>query len=122
MMGEIDDKAATDAGFRTSFFTYAPIGFTDLESSDGEKISVRSGYFNTADEARKYFDWNLERAAHVVTQGDKTDRDGKTVGRRAELLLKSGQKTWAAVMWTYGDMFRVVYAPTLDCALEVEKQ
>ncbi len=121
LMGEIDDKEATEAGFRTSFFNYAHLGFTDFEASDGEKISILSGYFKTANEANRYFDWNLKGFSKVTTQGDKADHDGKTVGRRAELLMKSKQKTWA-VMWTNGQTFRVIYAPTLECALEVEKQ
>ncbi len=123
LMGEIEDTAATKAGFHTSYFRTAHLGFSEFKASDGEKVVIHHGYFETADEARRFFDWTLEkRAAHVVRQGDKVDRHGKTVGQRAEYLLKSDSKTktWV-VMWTDGVSFSLVTAPTLECALELEK-
>lgn len=122
MRGEIEDTVATQAGFHTSHFHTTHLGFTDLEASDGENVSVHHGYFDTADEATRFFEWTLDkRAAQIVVQGEKM-RDGKTVGRRAEYLLKTDNKTktWV-VMWTDAAILSLVYAPTLECALEVEK-
>jgi hypothetical protein len=124
MRGEIDDKAATDAGFRTTYFPYAHLAFTNLRASDGEAAAIHRGYFKTADDARRYFDWNLDkRAGKIIARGDKPRSDGKPVERRAEYLLKSDKesRTWV-VTWTDAEVVTIVYAPTLECALEIEKQ
>ena len=120
VMGEIIDRAATDAGFRTRLFPdEVHLGFKNLDASDGEKLVIRDGEFRTPDEAARY----LDRAERVITNGKKVNDKGKTVGRRAEVLLKSDSKTktWV-VAWTEEAYFFAVYAPTLECALQVEKQ
>ena len=123
IMGEWEDKAATAAGFHTSHFRTTHLGFRVYEASDGEKVVSHSGDFTGAGGARLYFDWSLKRAAQVVRQGDKSDRDGNTVGRRAEFVAKSEgkEKTWI-VMWTAGESFYSIEASTLECALALEKQ
>lgn len=81
------------------------------------------GEFSTPDEAIRYFQWNIQQwAAPGITQGQKANRDGKTVGRRAQFLGKSQEKTktWV-VMWTEGAYFYTVHAPTIECALEIER-
>jgi hypothetical protein len=122
-MGESEDKEATEAGFHTSHFRITHLGFRIYEASDGERVSSHSGDFTRAGGARLYFDWILKnRAAQVVRQNDKSDRDGNIVGRRAEYMAKSEAKTkiWI-VMWTDGDFFRSIEAPTLESALALEK-
>jgi hypothetical protein len=123
IMGEFEDKAATEAGFHTSYFRTAHLGFKQYEASDGEQVFSHDGDFTNASGARLYFDWNLKnRAAQVITQGNKSDRDGNAVGRRAEYVAKSQskEKTWI-VMWTDGEMFYSIEAPSLECALTLEK-
>lgn len=122
--GELEDKAATKAGFRTYLFDYAHLAFTNLESSDGKKVTVYRAEFSNTREAQRYFDWSLERkAAQIIKQEGKADRDGKTVGSRAEFLLKSDAKvTEWEVMWTNEVHFILISAPTLECAQEVERQ
>ena len=123
IMGEMEDSAATKAGFRTSYFRSTHLGFHKYDASDGEQAEIHNGDFVNADEARRYFDWNLEnRTAQVLRQGDKPGPDGKTVGRRAEFLAKSEtkEKIWG-VMWTNGDQFHLITAPTLECARALEK-
>src|SRR5205807_2119784 len=89
MTGEIEDAVATQAGFHTSHSSTTHLGFTVLEGSNGENVSVHHGYFDTADEATRFFDWTPDkRAVQIVVQGEKV-RDGKMVGRRAEYLLKT---------------------------------
>jgi hypothetical protein len=123
LMGEIEDKTATEAGFHTAHSRTTHLGFKDFDASDGEKVSITNGTFMGTGEATQYFDWKLESwAAQIVTQGDKADRDGKTVGRRAEYLLKSKgkAKVWV-VMWTDEESFHLINAPTLEGALALEK-
>jgi hypothetical protein len=125
MMGEIVDRAAIDAGFRTRLFPdEVHLGFKKLDASDGQKLVIQDGEFRTPDEAARYLDWSVQnRADRVITNGKKVNREGKTVGRRTEVLLKSDSKTktWM-VAWTDEAYFFVIYAPTLECALQVEKQ
>ena len=123
LMGDIEDTTATEAGFHTSYSRTTHLGLKTFEASDGEKLTIRDGQFATPGEAATYFEWNMRnRVSQVITQSDKTNRDRKTVGRRAEYLLESGDKTktWV-VMWTDGATFVAIYAPTLKCALEAEK-
>jgi hypothetical protein len=124
VMGEIEDTAATKAGFHTANFRTTHLGFHKYEASDGEQVFIDNGDFKYADEAARYFDWTLEKkAAQVVTEEDKRGPDGKAVGRRAEFLAKSAtkEKTWV-VMWTEGERFHLISAPTLECALVLERQ
>jgi hypothetical protein len=124
--GEMEDGAATKAGFRTDLFDYVHLSFTNYDASDGEKVIIYHGQFRTTDEAKRYFDWmfkrNKRKAAQVKSKGDKTDRDGKTVGRRAEFLLKDEEETEWIVMWAQGVHFILISAPTIECAEEVERQ
>jgi hypothetical protein len=65
-----------------------------------------------------------EWAAHVIVQGDKVNRDGQTVGRRAEYLAKQGKskaRMWI-VIWTDEESFHLINSPTLDYVLALEKQ
>lgn len=125
VMGEIVDRAATEAGFRTRLFpNEVHLGFKNLDASDGEEIFIWDGEFRTPDEAARYLDWSVQsRADRVITHGTKVNREGKTVGRRAEVLLRSDSKTktWV-VTWTEEAHFFAVYAPTLECALQIEKE
>src|ERR1700722_9355467 len=114
-MGESEDKAATEAGFHTSNSRTTHLGVRVYEASDGEKVLSHSGDFTRAGGARLYFDWILKsRAAQVGSQNDRSDRDGNIVGRRAEYMVKPEGKTkiWI-VMWTDGDFFQSIEAPTL---------
>lgn len=123
IMGEMEDAAATKAGFHTSHFRTTHLGFHKYDASDGEQVEIHNGNFVNADQAKGYFDWNLQnRAAQVARQGDKPDPDGKTVGHRAEFLVKSEtkEKIWV-VMWTDGEQFHLITAPTLECARALEK-
>ena len=124
-MGEIEDNAGTQAGFRTSHSRTTHLGFKEYEAPDGEKVVIQNGRFRNADEARRYFDWILgEWAAQAVVQGDKIDRDGKTVGRRAEYLAKPGKskaRMWI-VMWTDEESFHLINSPTLEYVIALERQ
>jgi len=123
MLGELEDTAATKVGFHTSHFRTTHLGFHKYAASDGEQVDIYNGDFKNTAEARRYFDWNLRnRAAQVVRRGDKLNPDGKVIGRRAEYFAKSEtkEKGWI-VMWTDGEHFHLVSAPTLECALALER-
>ena len=124
VMGEMEDKAATKTGFRTYLFDYAHLAFTNLDSSNGEKVTVYHAQFRRASEAERYFDWILKKdAAQIIRQEGKTDLEGKVVGRKAEFLLKSdgNVKEWE-IMWTDNVHFILISAPTVECAEELERQ
>lgn len=122
--GEMEDTAATKAGFRTVLFGFAHLSFTSYDVSDGEKLFLSHGEFRSADEAKRYFDWMLKRqTAQSIQQGDKTDHDGNIIGRRAEFVLNSEDKEKAGIIiWTQGVHVILVSAPTLACVQEFERQ
>ncbi|HET9697466.1 MAG TPA: hypothetical protein VFP40_11410 [Terriglobales bacterium] len=124
MSGDFEDRESTKAGFHTYLHDHVHLGFRNLDSSDGEKVTVYNAQFSTADEAERYFDWTLKKkAARIFKQENRNDRDGKSVGRRAEFLLKSDPKTkeWE-VIWTDQFHFVLVSAPSLECAEEIYRQ
>ena len=90
----------------------------------GNKSSLIMATFKYADEAARYFDWTLaKKAAQVIKEEDKQGPDRKAVWRRTEFLAKSSTraKTWV-VMWTEGERFHLISAPTLEGALALERQ
>ena len=122
--GEIEDTAATKAGFHTANFRTTHLGFSEYEASNGEKVVINNGHFGNTEEARRYFDWMLEKwTAQNVVQGEKLDRDGKTVGRRAEYSVESKgkNKRFWVVMWTEKEGFHLIHAPTLESVIGLEK-
>jgi len=118
-MAEGLDEAATEAGFHTESSSDCRLGLTLYSASNGGGVEVRSAYFTTAEEASRYFQWNLERAARVSEQGQNTNVNGKHFGRRAVLLLKTN--AWQ-VMLTGGNTFRSFTASNRQILLEFEKQ
>jgi len=120
-MAEVDDREATEAGFSADGFGYMHLGSTLFKASDGEVLFIEYAELRSPEEARRYLDWNLAKSSKILTQGTKTDSNKKSVGYRAEVLRKQDQPD-AAVMWTAGAMFRVIYARTLADALELEKR
>ena len=106
------DRLAEEAGFHTH------LAFTTFDASNGKRAVRTSAYFNTAEEAERYFDWKLKQAGQIFTQGNKTVK-GKVVGRRAVTSSKTG--LWE-VMWIYGSTFRSYSSDDRAVALELERQ
>lgn len=121
VMADGEDQDAAEAGFQTVHWKGAHFGYNGYKASDGQRLSLKYGEFRTEDEARRYFEWSLEKAAQVIKKGDRRDAKGKVVGLRAEVSLKSGQAAYA-VMWTEGAIFREVSADDLAHAVALEKQ
>lgn len=118
---DVVDQEATEAGFQTRNWDSAEFGYDRYKASDGQRLDSKYGEFRTEDEATRYFDWSLAKAAQVITKGDKLDRKGNHVGRRAEVSLKPDRSSYA-VMWTHGATFREIYAGDLAHAIALEKQ
>ena len=116
-----EDQEATEAGFQTRNWDSAHFGYNRYKASDGQRLDSKYGEFRTEDEATRYFDWSLAKAAQVITEGDTVDRKGNHVGRRAEVSLKPDRSSYA-VMWTHGAMFREILAGDLAHAIALEKQ
>jgi len=55
------------------------LALTSFRAPNGEGALVRSAYFKTVEEAKRYFDWRLKTAAKVTETGDNND-NGKRVG------------------------------------------
>ena len=121
VMADGEDQDATKAGFQTRNSNYAHFGYHGYKASDGQRLRSKYGELRTEDEANRYFDWSLAKAARVITEGDKFDRKGKPVGRRAEVSLNPDRSSYA-VMWTHGAMFREILADDLAHAIALEKQ
>jgi hypothetical protein len=115
------DEEATKAGFRTTNWSNVHLGCTSFEASDGEKLFAADGEFRSPEEAKRYLDWKAARSFKILSQGFKTDRRGKNVGYRVEVLLDADHKE-PTVMWTNGAMFYQIIAKSLADAEELEKR
>jgi len=113
------DEAATEAGFRTEWSEDCHLGITAYTASTGGGVEVRSAYFATPEEANRYFEWNLGRAAKVIEQRRITNINGKHSERRAVVISKT--KSWQ-LMLTGGSTFRVFTGSDRKILLEFEKQ
>ena len=116
-----EDQEATEAGFQTLNWDSAHFGYNRYKASDGQRLDSKYGDFRTEDEATRYFDWSVAKAAQVITEGDTLDRKGNHVGRRAEVSLKPDRSSYA-VMWTHGATFREILAADLAHAIALENQ
>jgi hypothetical protein len=117
MMAEIKDSKAADAGFSTGG-DECTLAVTSFKVSNGERASMASAYFATADEANRYLEWFLKSYESVKERG-QFRYHGKPIGRRAVALARTG--IWD-VMWTDGSTFRRFSSSALPTALELEKQ
>src|SRR5437867_3390247 len=80
--GEIEYKAATEAGFRTRRGADAHFGFTVFKAHNGNALTVYHGDFANPDEAKRFFDWKAHKASQVLWRDTQTDGSGKLIGYR----------------------------------------
>jgi hypothetical protein len=118
--GEIEDKAATNAGFHTTHWSEAHFGFTTYKASTGDALMVFYDDFDKPEDARRFLDWNAGKAFKVLSQLTKKDADGKPVKYRVELVPESDRSD-VEVMWVVGVTVHWIKARTLDDALAFEK-
>lgn len=119
--GEITDLQATKSGFRTVRSSVVHLGTTVIDAC-GETLTVQGGEFSSAQEAKRFFEWNMQRASRTVAQSTLMDSNGKLLGYRAELILNMDGRSCVAIMWTSGARFKVILAPSFTNATELEKR
>ncbi len=80
--------------------------FSGYRASDGVTLSVIRNA-KESDDADKIYNGELGGAVKVVTQGDKLDRSGKVVRKRAQILNPGSRSNELvdAVLWTDGRRF-----------------
>ena len=78
------------------------------------------GDFKDADEARRFLEWNVQKAFKVLSQETKTEASGKPMEYRAELIPEWDHSS-IEVMWVVGDTTRWILARYRDDALQLEK-
>jgi hypothetical protein len=120
-MGEIEDTAATKAGFRTKLWSFAHFGFTTFKASVGNTLTVFYDDFNKAEEAKRFLNWKLSKAFEVLSQTTKTDPNGRPAEYHVELVPEA-QRSDVEVMWVVGTAVHWIRARTLEDARELERQ
>ena len=119
-MGEIDDKAATNAGFQTKGWSYAHFGFTACKASNGNGWTVFYDDFDKPAEAQRFLDFKAGSAFKVLSRSTKKDADGKPVKYRVELIPKA-DRSEVDVMWVVGVTVHWITARSLEDATAFEK-
>jgi hypothetical protein len=120
VMGEIEDKAATKAGFHTKWWPDAHFGFTTYKASDGSALAVYYDDFDRPEDGKRFLDWKAANAFKVLSQSTKRNARGKPVKYRVELIPESDRSN-VEVMWVVGAAVHWISARTLDGALAFEK-
>ncbi len=93
------------------------------QASDGVRLSVVSGEFESSSEANDYFEKEIGKALKVLKRGDKTDSSERVEGRRAEVELTTYTPTGSApaVVWTAGSLFYEIVSPSMADNIKLEK-
>ncbi|HXN99879.1 MAG TPA: hypothetical protein VN881_12460 [Candidatus Acidoferrales bacterium] len=97
------------------------LGMTLYKASDGASLAVVYNNFEDTSQASAFFDKELVRASKALSKGDKLDRDGKIIGKRAEIRLAAPNDKLTAVMWTDGRKFHEIQSTSLRDILELER-
>ena len=99
------------------------LGFTHFTGSDGSKLTVLYGGFGTPEVAKNYLEKQIAKAAKLVEREKKADSNGKTVGERAEILLRLDDgKAIPAILRTDGPEFHEFSSSSRDSLLQLEKR
>ena len=120
-MGEIVDKAATDAGFRTRYWSEAHFGFTTFKASSGNTLAVFYDDFRKPEEAKRFFDWRMDKSFKVLSRSTKTSAHGERTEYRAE-FVPNWSHSDTEVMWVIGTSVHWIDAHIVDDALALERQ
>ncbi len=99
------------------------LGVTHFTGSDGSKLTILYGGFGTPEAAKNYLEKQIAKAAKLVEQGKRVDSSGKTVGERAEILLRLDDgKVIPAILRTDGPQFHEFSSSSHDSLLQLEKR
>jgi hypothetical protein len=122
-IGEIEDKLATEAGFRTRGWPHAHFAFTVFKAANGSALTVYHDDFGNADEAKRFFDWKAHKASQVLWRSTQTDGDGKPIGYRYRAEVAPQRKRrYLEFMWVVGAAVQWIDSADLDEALDLEGQ
>lgn len=98
------------------------LGFTDFSAADGSRLMVLYEDFASSAKAKDYFEKQLAKAEQAIDRKDKLNAEGKTVGERAEILMRMGDhKTIPAVLWADGAKFHEIYSSSRESILKLER-
>jgi len=78
------------------------------------------GFFKDAEEAKRFMDWRAGNAFKITSQETKTDKGGKAIEYRSELILDPEHSS-IGVMWVGGNAARWIIAKDREDALELER-
>jgi hypothetical protein len=83
------------------------LAITNYLASDGVGVTVIHNRFPSTATAQEYFEKVLAKALKVSERGDKKDKAGNVVGKRARAILPTGKpdKPFPAILLTYGPDF-----------------
>jgi hypothetical protein len=122
-MGEIEDKRATEAGFRTHGWPQAHFGFTVFKEPDGTALTVYYDDFASPDEAKQFFNWKAHEASQVLWRDTQTDADGKPIAYRYRAEFSPHRRRhYVEVMWVVGAAVHWIESADVKDALELEGQ
>ena len=121
--GELEDKGATEAGFRTRGGPHAHFGFTVFKAYNGNPLTVYHDDFANPDEAKRFFDWKAGKASQVFWRFTQTDAGGKPIEYRYRAEFAPRRKRrYMEVMWVVGAAVRWIDSANLEEAVELEGQ
>lgn len=99
------------------------LGYTTFSAPDGNKVRVLYLMHRSSKDALEAFNQELKRAAKIVNLGDKKDRKGAVLGKRAEILVPTNKlrSSVPAVIWTSQDAFYEITSDSLRDVLKLEE-
>jgi hypothetical protein len=100
----------------------ADASFKKLRASDGVGLLAIYRRFDSPSLAKEQFDKRSIRFASVVKRGVKKDELGKTVGERAEVILRLDEhQTIPAILWTNRSSYHEIRSISVPDMLALEK-
>jgi hypothetical protein len=108
-MGELVDEDGTR------------LSVISLRASNGVKLMETHCEFDSDKLAEQYLEKRLRKAANAIRFGDKLTKNGRLIGKRAQIEDRKPNKPTAnAVLWTMGPHFYEIRSDSLMAILEVE--
>lgn len=95
---------------------------TAYRSADGKKLTAVNRVFDSERLSQDYLEKLTAKASRVIKSEPKTDRTGRVIGTRAEVILSSSGKETPAVLWTQGSQFHEIFSDSLPIILALEKR
>jgi len=93
------------------------------ENSAGIRVSVTQGKFSSPTAAQKELDLWAKHAIKIIERTVKKNSYGQPIDVRARGIFPPTKphEEYSAILWTDGDKYYWVSSPSMDLALQVEK-